>query len=145
MDSQAATKKIRKNPSKKENSDPSKNSSKIGAIIQSKARKKEQNTQSTNPYSNLNNIKSIKIPEKFEEKEKLLSSLKTNIGDIDLNIKNLLSRKEYYNELVGVLERELQEKRERQLLLRNVNSDVDAFQQELYSRNFYLFSIALYE
>lgn len=131
MDSQAGTKKTRNNQSKKEN--------KIGAIIQSKARKKEQNpnSNSTNPYANLNNIKSIKIPEKLEEKEKLLSSLKTNIGDIDFNIKNLLSRKEYYNELVGVLERELQERRERQLLLRSANSDVDAFQQQLYSRNFY--------
>jgi hypothetical protein len=137
MDSQAAAKKTRKNPKKKENNNPSKTSSKIGAIIQSKARQKEQNSQSINPYANLNNIKSIKIPEKLEEKEKLLSSLKSNIGDIDLNIKNLLNRKEYYNELVTVIERDLQERREKQILLRNANSDVDAFQQELYSRNFY--------
>ena len=124
MDSVAAGKKSRKNPRKKENNSVS------------------QNNNNINPFTNLNNFKSIKVPEKFEEKEKLLSSLKNAVGDIDLQMKTLKSKREYYNEIVEVLEREIKERRERQLQINRDNSEISVIQEELYSKlllNFYSF------
>jgi hypothetical protein len=123
MDSVAAGKKSRKNPKKKENN-------------------ASQNNNIINPFTNLNNFKSIKVPEKFEEKEKLLSSLKNAVGDIDLQMKTLKSKREYYNEIVEVLEREIKERRERQLQINRDNSEISVIQEELYSKlllNFYSF------
>jgi hypothetical protein len=60
-----------------------------------KTKKGKQETVETYSVQNLSNIKSIKIPEKLEEKEKLFHSLKIAISEIDHQIKNLTSRREY--------------------------------------------------
>ena len=89
-----------------------------------------------------NNIKSIKIPERFDEKENLLVTLKGTIGDIDLKIKNLKSKKEYYLEIVAILDKDLKERRERQMQLNKEQSNISVIQEELYSKfllNFYSF------
>lgn len=103
-------------------------------------KKKADTIGSSNRETNNLNLKSIKIPERIDEKEKLLISLKSNIGDIDLKIKNLKSKKEYYLEIVSVLEKELNEVRERQIQLNKNNSNISVIQEELYSKfllNFY--------
>ena len=81
----------------------------------------------------LNTTKSIKIPERLEEKEKLLNGLKGEIIDIDTKIKVLKSRKEYYNEIIDLLEKEIKEKREKQMQLNRENSNISVIQEELYS------------
>jgi hypothetical protein len=135
MDSQAAAKKSRKNPRKKDTTATTTNNNISSKNSLNDSLNIGLNTN-TNPYSNLNNIKSIKIPEKFEEKEKLLSSLKSAMGDIDLKMKTLKSRKEYYNELVIVIERELIERREKLTLASRQNSNISIHQEELYSKTF---------
>ncbi len=98
-----------------------------------KTKKKNNPNTETNPYANLNNIKSIKIPENFEEREKLLQSLKNGISEIDLKIKNLKSKREYYSEIVEVINKELKEKKENLFKDKNKDSRISVIQEELYS------------
>jgi hypothetical protein len=93
--------------------------------------KKKQTTETTDFVQNLNNIKSIKIPEKFEEKEKLFHSLKIAISEIDSQIKNLKSRREYYIELVEVLDKEIIQKKNNKF---QRNDSISIIQEELYSK-----------
>lgn len=100
-------------------------------------RKKIDNTN-TNVYMNdlLNfnnkslNIKSIKIPEKFEEKEKLYHSLKLANNEIDSLIKNLTSKREYYTEIIDMLDKEIKEKRQNEVK----HDSISIIQEELYSK-----------
>jgi hypothetical protein len=107
-------------------------------------RKKENASQKElNPFANLNKFKSIKIPEKFEEKEKLLASLKSGVGEIDLKMKTLKSQREYYNELIEIIEKEIIERREKLIKTNRQNSGIANIQDELYSKyylNFYSFT-----
>lgn len=102
-------------------------------------KKKNASNTDTNPYANLNNIKSIKIPENFEEKEKLLQSLKTAISEIDLKIKNLKSKREYYSEITEVINKEIKDRKETQLKDKNKDSRISVIQEELYSMLIYKF------
>jgi hypothetical protein len=106
-----------------------------------KGKKTKQDEGLDPSYKNLKNIKSIKIPEKFEEKEKLFHSLKIAISEIDSQLKNLTSRREYYIELVDVLDKEISTKKEKR---GNNNSSISVIQEELYSKYSIIF-IALYE
>ena len=99
----------------------------------------------SNPYVDTNEIKSIKIPEKFEEKEKLLQVLRGAIGDINLKIKNLTSKREYYTEIVDLLTKELKERRDRQLQLNKDSNQISVIQEELFSKNLIKLFIALHE
>jgi hypothetical protein len=117
-----------------------------GKKTKKNVRKKGENEVRSNTEINYfnNNIRSIKIPERFDEKEKLLISLKSAIGDIDLKIKNLKSKKEYYLEIISILDKDLTEKRERQLQLNKEQSNISIIQEELYSKfllNFYSFIV----
>ncbi len=103
-------------------------------------RKKAEFSQHTNnsatndAFADLNNIKSIKIPEKFEEKEKLLQVLKSSISDIDLKMKHLKSKREYYSEIVDILSQEIREKKERQLQSNKNTNQISVIQEELFSK-----------
>jgi hypothetical protein len=117
-----------------------------GKKTKKNVRKKAENEVRSKTEINYlnNNIRSIKIPERFDEKEKLLISLKSAIGDIDLKIKNLKSKKEYYLEIISILDKDLTEKRERQLQLNKEQSNISVIQEELYSKfllNFYSFIV----
>jgi hypothetical protein len=110
--------------------------------------KKQMSNNETYVYEKLSklnnkNFKSIKIPEKFEEKEKLFDSLKGAIGEIDMEMKNLKLKKEYYNELLEKLDKEIKIKKEVDML-KNKPSDISIIQEELYSKFLVIF-IALYE
>jgi hypothetical protein len=108
-----------------------------------KNRKKKNGENTTNntknnekdPYANINNIKSIKIPENFEEKEKLQQTLKNEISVIDLKIKNLKSKREYYSEIIEVLNKEIKEKKENLMFQKRNDADynISVIQEELYS------------
>lgn len=84
--------------------------------------------------SSMNDIKSIKIPEKFEEKEKLLQTLKHSIADIDLQMKNLRCRREYYIEIVEMVEKEVKERRELYYKAYSNNDQLSSIREELYSK-----------
>jgi len=118
------------------NSSQVNNTANINIEVNKKVRKlntKKKNTTETNPYANLNNIKSIKIPENFDEKEKLLQSLNNAISEIDLKIKNLKSKREYYVEIVEVITKEIKEKKEKSVKEKNKYSGISVIQEELYS------------
>jgi hypothetical protein len=117
-----------------------------GKKTKKNTRKKPENEVRPNSEINYlnNNIRSIKIPERYDEKEKLLISLKSAIGDIDLKIKNLKSKREYYLEIISILDKDLTEKRDRQLQLNKEQSNISIIQEELYSKfllNFYSFIV----
>lgn len=95
--------------------------------------KKKKNNKPESKSQNFANIKSIKIPEIFEEKEKLLQGLKNSICDIDAKMKNLMSKRQYYTEIVEVLEKEIKE-RNLSLLNRNNINEISVIQEELYSK-----------
>lgn len=101
--------------------------------------KKPVSKKEKNPLLNLNNIKSIKIPENFEEKEKLLQSLKNAVAEIDLKIKNLRSKREYYSEISEVLEKEIKERNEKNLIKNREQTNISVIQEELYSKLLFKF------
>ena len=82
----------------------------------------------------VNDIKSIKIPEKFDEKEKLMQNLRNAVGEIDIQMKNLKSRREYYNEILDVLDKEIQAKKELAMLMNRRDNKITVIQEELYSK-----------
>jgi len=52
-------------------------------------------------------IGTIKIPSEFEDKFELVSNLRLGITEIDEKMKELQSRKDYYNQLVEKIQNEL--------------------------------------
>jgi hypothetical protein len=105
-----------------------------------KTKKVAEPNDSCSFLQNLSNIKSIKIPDKFEEKEKLFHQLKIAISEIDAQIKNLTSRREYYMELIDVLDKDISTRKEK----RTKDTSISIIQEELYSKYFIMF-IAIYE
>ena len=66
------------------------------------------------------------------------------ISEIDLNIKNLKSKREYYSEIVDVISREVKERKENLFKEKNKDSRISIIQEELYSMLILIF-IAVYE
>jgi CII-binding regulator of phage lambda lysogenization HflD len=83
----------------------------------------------TSSFQGMNNIKAIKIPDKFEEKEKLLNTLKNKVSNIDTQIKTLNSQRDEYMELLEILDKEISTREGKR-----IKNKFSIIHEELYSK-----------
>ena len=86
-----------------------------------------------NNSSLLSELKSINIPSQFEEKEKLMLTLKSTIVSIDNAIQLLVKKKDYYKEITQKIEKEIEEIKSIKAQQALHEDKIGAVQEELYS------------
>ena len=86
-----------------------------------------------NNSSLLSELKSINIPSQFEEKEKLMLTLKSTIVSIDNAIQLLVKKKDYYKEITQKIEKEIEEIKSIKAQQALHEDTIGAVQEELYS------------
>ena len=98
--------------------------------------KKIKKSLSSKTYLNsslLSELKSIVIPHSFDEKQKLLLTLKNTIISIDNAVQLLVKKKDYYKEIVQSIEADF-EKRNSLISKQALENDkIGMIQEELYS------------
>lgn len=102
---------------------------------QKKPKKIKKSLSSKNDLSSLllSELKSISIPHSFDEKQKLLLTLKNTIISIDNAIHLLIKKKDYYKEIVQSIEADF-EKRNSLISKQALENDkIGMIQEELYS------------
>ncbi len=88
----------------------------------------------------LNFIKSLKIPENFEQKVKFLKDLKYVIEEIDLKMKIIITERQKYSEMIELVEKELKERNEKNISKNKGDMRILTIQEELYSKFKFKFS-----